>query len=395
MFDLSATQAALREFGFDGWLLHDFRGSNLLARRILDLDGKPTTSRRFYYFIPADGEPTKLVHRIETSALDSLPGKKSIYLRWQELEASIAGLVKGCRRLAMEYSPRNNIPYISRTDAGTMEVVRGAGGEVVSSGDLIQRFEATWDDDQWAMHREAERHTTSAYDLAWGFIAEKVRGGGGTSEYEVQSLIMDHFRSHGMTTYSPPIVGVGPHSGDPHFETTQERDTPIREGDYVLIDLWAKMDRPRSVYSDLTRVGFVGETVPAKYEEVFAIVAKARDAAIATVKDAYAAGRPLQGWEVDRACRDVIEATKYGPNFVHRTGHNIGQEVHGNGANMDDLETREERLVMRRTCFSVEPGIYLDEFGVRSEVNVFVDADGAVHVTGGPVQQCVVPILKA
>ena len=214
-----------------------------------------------------------------------------------------------------------------------------------------------------------------------------------TSEYEVQCLIMDHFRENGLTTYSPPIVAVNGHGGDPHFETTQERDTPIREGDFVLLDLWAKMDRPRSVYSDLTRVAFVGATVPAEYEAIFAIVARARDAAIARVKEAFAQGRALQGWEVDDAARAVIEAAGYGERFVHRTGHNIGQEVHGNGANMDNLETREDRLVLPRTCFSIEPGIYREEFGVRSEVNVFIDGDGQVHVTGGPAQEKVVAIL--
>jgi Xaa-Pro aminopeptidase len=395
MFDLAAIQSAVREYGFDGWLLHDFRGSNLLARRILDLDGKPTTSRRFYYFIPPEGEPTRLVHQIETGVLDHLPGSKHVYLRWQELETAISSMVAGRRRVAMEYSPRNSIPYISRTDAGTIEVIRSAGGDVASSGDLIQRFEATWDDDQWAMHREAERHTTSAYDVAWTHIADRVRSGHGTSEFEVQCLVMDHFRHHGLTTYSPPIVAVGPHAGDPHFETTEERDTPIREGDLVLLDLWAKVDKPRAVYSDLTRMGFVGEAVPSAFGDIFAIVARARDAAIDLVKDAYASGRELRGWEVDDACRAVIDATKYGPQFLHRTGHNIGQEVHGNGANMDNLETREERLVMRRTCFSVEPGIYSNEFGMRSEINVFVDASGLVHVTGGPVQQRIVPILSA
>lgn len=392
MFDLPAIQSALGEFSFDGWLLHDFRGSNLLARRILGLENRPFTSRRFYYFIPRQGEPIRLVHRIETSALDHLPGEKRIYLRWGELEENLARLVSGRSRVAMEYSPRNNIPYISRTDAGTVEVIRGAGAEVVSSGDLVQRFEATWDDEQWAMHREAERFTTAAYDLAWDFIARRVRDGGSTSEYEVQSLIMDHFRRNGLTTYSPPIVAVNGHGGDPHFETTQERDTPIRQGDYVLLDLWAKMDRPRSVYSDLTRVAYVGSDVPAEYAAIFSVVAKARDAAIAHVQEAYRQGRPLQGWELDDAARGVIDAAGHGQLFVHRTGHNIGQEVHGNGANMDNLETREERLVMRRTCFSIEPGIYREDFGIRSEVNVYIDGDGGVHVTGGPVQQSVVAI---
>ncbi len=392
MFDLQAVQASLREFRLDGWLLYDFRGSNLPARRVLGLDQKPPGSRRVLYFVPAEGAPAKLVHRIETGALDDLPGEKLVYLRWQELEAGVAELVRGHRRVAMEYAPRVSNPYVSRVDAGTIELVRDCGVEIVSSGDLVQQFEATWDDAQWQMHLEAEQYTTAAFDLAFGLIAERVRAGGTVREVEVQSAIMDYFHRHGMTTYSPPIVGVGPHSGDPHYEPAAGHDAAIGRGDFVLVDLWAKMDRPRSVYSDLTRVGFVGDTVPMRYDEVFAVVARARDAAIATVRDAYAAGRAIQGWEVDTAARRAIDEAGYGSYFIHRTGHNIGQEVHGNGANMDDLETHEERLVLRRTCFSVEPGIYFDDFGVRSEINVFVDGSGQVHVTGG-LQTKVLPIL--
>jgi len=393
MFDLEAVQGSLREFGLDGWLFYDFRGSNLLARRVLGLDQKPPGSRRFFYFVPVKGVPRKLVHRIETAALDDLPGVKSIYLRWQELEAGVAQLLLGSRRVAMEYAPRVSNPYVSRVDAGTIEVVRGCGVEVVSSGDLIQQFEATWDDAQWQMHLEAEKVTKSAYDLAFPLIAERVRAGGTIRETEVQSAIMDHFHRNCLTTYSPPIVAVNAHSGDPHYEPVVGRDATIGQGDFVLIDLWAKLDRPRAVYSDLTRMGFVGDVVPTKYEEIFAIVARARDAAIACVREASAAGRPLQAWEVDAAGRRVIDEAGYGDHFIHRIGHNIGQEVHGNGANMDDLETHEERLVLRRTCFSVEPGIYFDDFGVRSEVNVFVDGGGAVHVTGG-LQTEVLPILS-
>ncbi len=392
MFDLDAIQKSLRDFGLDGWLLYDFRGSNMLARRVLGLDEKAPGSRRIFYFVPAQGKPRKLVHRIETAALDSLPGDKAIYLPWQELEAGVADLLKGSKRVAMEYAPRISNPYVSRVDAGTIELVRSLGVEVVSSGDLIQRFEATWDDDQWRMHLEAEKVTTSAYDVAFPMIAERVRAGKTIREVEVQSAIMDHFHRHGLTTYSPPIVAVGPHSGDPHYEPVAGKDGVIGMGDFVLIDLWAKLDQPRSVYSDLTRVGYVGETVPSKFETIFQIVAGARDAAIACVKDAYAAGRPLQGWEVDAAGRRVIEEAGQGAFFIHRIGHNIGQEVHGNGAHMDNLETHEERLVMPRTCFSIEPGLYFAEFGVRSEVNVYVDKGGVVHVTGG-LQQTVLPIL--
>jgi Xaa-Pro aminopeptidase len=394
MFDLAAVQRSLAEFGLDGWLLYDFRGSNLPARRVLGLDARPPGSRRFFYFIPAQGEPSKLVHRIEPKALDELPGTRSIYLRWQELEAGVAEMVGDRRRLAMEYAPRVSNPYVARVDAGVIELVRALGVDIVSSGDLVQQFEATWDDEQWRMHRDADQFTRSAFDVAFGLIADRVRGGGTVRETEVQAAIMDHFHRNGLTTYSPPIVGVGPHSGDPHYEPVAGQDGVIGRSDFVLIDLWAKLDRPRSVYSDLTRVGYVGETVPTRYQDVFAVVARARDAAIDCVREAYVAGRPLPGWEVDAACRRVIDQAGYGPYFIHRTGHNIGQEVHGNGANMDDLETHEERLVLRRTCFSVEPGIYLEDFGIRSEVNVFVDGGGAVHVTGG-LQTEVLPILGA
>jgi Xaa-Pro aminopeptidase len=293
----------------------------------------------------------------------------------------------------MEYSPRCANPYVARVDAGTVELIRSLGIEVVSSGDLIQRFEAVWDDEQWQMHLEAARHTNSAFDLAWRLIAERVRSRGSIRETEVQAAIMEHFRASGLTTYHPPIVGANEHSGDPHFETSPTTDVEMKEGDFLLIDLWAKLDRPRSVYSDLTRVGFIGLDVPEKYERVFQIVAAARDAAIAIVREAFADRRPLAGWEVDQAARDVIDRAGYANRFIHRTGHNIGQEVHGNGANMDNLETREERLVLPRTCFSVEPGIYLPEFGVRSEVNVFVDSAGQVQVTGGELQRRVVAIL--
>jgi Xaa-Pro aminopeptidase len=280
-------------------------------------------------------------------------------------------------------------------DAGTVELVRAAGPQVVSSGDLVQRFEAVWTDEAWRLHREAERHTVSAYDRAWRFVADAVRRDGATDELAVQREIERHFAEHELTTYHLPIVAVGPHSGDPHYETGTGGETSIRAGDFLLIDLWAKLDRPGATYSDLTRVGFVGETVPARHAEIFGIVAAARDAAIRLVEESFAVGRPLRGWQVDRAARDVIDRAGYGERFVHRTGHSIGQETHGNGANMDDLETREERLVLPGTCFSIEPGIYLPEFGVRSEVNVFVAPDRTVHVTGGPLQTAVVPILAA
>jgi Xaa-Pro aminopeptidase len=394
MFDLDQVQAVIRDEGLDGWLLYDFRGLNVLAARVAGTaEGHRT--RRWFYYVPATGQPKKLVHRIESASLDHLPGDdKAVYLKWQELEAGVGHLLAGAKRVAMEYSQRNGNPYVSRVDAGTVELVRSFGVEVVSSGDLIQRFEATWDDDQWAMHQEAAKHTDAAYGVAWAFIAEEVRKQGYTTETAVQARIMKHFADTGMVTDHPPIVGEGPHSADPHFAPAPEIDRRIAPGSFVLIDLWAKLEKPRAVYSDLTRVGVVGEDVPAKVNEVFHVVAAARDAAIARVKRAFPGGDALRGWEVDGAAREVIERAGYGPYFVHRTGHNIGQETHGNGAHMDGLETREDRRVMRRTCFSVEPGIYLPgEFGVRSEVNVYVDKDGGVHVTGGALQTEVRRIL--
>lgn len=386
MFDLGAVQAAVREAGLDGWLLYDFRGTNVLAQRVADLAGK-SLSRRWFYYVPATGEPKKLVHAIEPAALDHLPGRaKTVYRRWQDLEAGVGELVIGARRVAMEYSPRNANPYISRVDAGTVELVKGYGVEVVPSGDLIQQFEATWDDDQERSHFEAAGHCRAAYDVAFDFIRDEVRARGRTTEAAVQDRILRHFADNKLTTYSPPIVGVGPHSGDPHYETTPGSNAPIVPGSFVLIDLWAKCDRPRAVYADYTRVAYVGAEVPERHARVFGVVAAARDAGIAKVRAAFAAGEPLMGWEVDAATRAVIERAGYGDQFTHRTGHNIGQEVHGNGAHMDGLETREDRRVIRRTCFSIEPGIYLPEFGVRSEVDVYIDGAGAVHVTGGEPQ---------
>jgi Xaa-Pro aminopeptidase len=382
MFDLRAVQAAIREASCDGWLLYDFRGQNVLAQRVAEV--MPKLSRRWFYFIPASGEPRKLVHAIEPGSLDHLPGKdKTVYRRWQDLEAGVGKLVSGARRVAMEYSERNANPYIGRVDAGTIELVKSFGCSIVASGDLIQQFEAVWDDEQEKSHFEAAKLCRDAYDVAFEFIANEIRAKGRVMETAVQARIMRHFTDSGMTTYSPPIVGVGPHSGDPHFDTSPATDMPVQPGSFVLIDLWAKMDRPRTVYADYTRVAYVGSTVPVQYTRIFDVVAAARDAGIKTVKDAFAANKPLQGWEIDNATRAVIEQAGYGDNFTHRTGHNIGQEVHGNGAHIDGLETRDDRRIIRRTCFSIEPGIYLPEFGVRSEVDVYIDKDGKVHVTGG------------
>lgn len=395
MFNLPAIQAALHQFKFAGWLLYEFRGSNVLARRILGMGEMPLTSRRFLYWIPAEGTPVKIVHRIEESVLDHLPGDKVVYLKWQELEAAIQSVVSGKSPVAMEYSPGNGNPYISKVDAGTVELVRSFGATVVSSGNLIQLFESTWDDEQEAMHFAAAKVTNAAYGVAWNFIADEIEKHGGVEELAVQQRIMDFFAEQGTTTYSPPIVARNTHSALPHYETGHGEDSRIGRDDFVLIDLWAKLDQPRAVYSDLTRVGYVGTSVPEKYNKVFQIVAAARDAGIACVQEAFAAGRELSGGTVDDAVRSVIEKAGYGQYFTHRTGHNIGQEVHGNGAHIDNLETREDRTLMRRTCFSIEPGIYLPgEFGVRLEIDIYIDGKGTVHVTGGERQTEIVAILK-
>lgn len=393
MFDLSAVQAAIREAGCDGWLLYDFRGQNILAQRVAGVSEKKL-SRRWFYFVPASGEPRKLVHAIEPASLDHLPGaNKTVYRRWQDLEAGVGKLVSGAKRVAMEYSERNANPYIGRVDAGTIELVKSFGCAIVASGDLIQQFESVWDADQEKSHFEAAKLCRAAYDVAFDFIASEIKAHGKVMERAVQARIMKHFADNGMTTYSPPIVGVGPHSGDPHFDNSDENNAPIERGSFVLIDLWAKMQRPRAVYADYTRVCYVGATVPEQYTKVFDVVAAARDAGIKCVQDAFAANRPLQGWEIDNATRAVIEAAGYGEQYTHRTGHNIGQEVHGNGAHIDGLETRDDRRIIPRTCFSIEPGIYLPEFGVRSEVDVYVDANSKVHVTGGEPQREVFKIV--
>lgn len=393
MFDLAAIQAELVEAEFDGWLFYDFRGSNVLARRILQIRDEAVTTRRFFYFVPARGRARKLVHRIESGALDHLPGDKHIYSRWQDLDAGLKTLLAGTKRVAMEYSPQNAIPYISRVDAGTVEAIRGQSVEVVSSGDLVQRFEAAWSDEQWQMHLVAAERTTAAYDHAWRLIASTINAAGPIHELQVQRAILDFFHDSGLVTDHPPIVAVGSHSGDPHYEPRPGDEGLIHRGDFVLIDLWAKLDSPDAVYSDLTRVGFVGDKVPTRYDDIFQIVARARDAAIDRVTRAFANRESICGWQVDQAAREVIDQAGYGQHFIHRTGHSIGRETHGNGANMDNLETHDERRLMRRTCFSIEPGIYLPEFGVRSEINVFIDSTGRVHVTGGPLQTSVLPIM--
>jgi len=394
MFSLEKIQEKLKEFGFDGWLLYDFRFCNPLARRVLGLSEKLFLSRRWFYFIPASGDPVKINHKIEPAALASYPGISKIYLRWQELESSLKTVLTGKKRIAMEYSPNNAIPYLSRVDAGTIEFIKTLGVDVVSSGDLIQVFESCLNQKQFQNHLDAAVHTREAYEVVFRFIAESIRKKIEIKESDVIRIIMEHFSRNNLFTDHAPIVGVNSHSGDPHYSTSSETDRKIQEGDFILVDLWAKLNDPEGIYSDLTRTGFVGTAVPEKYTKIFDIVSRARDAAIEKVTKAFADGTPIEGWEIDNVTREVIVKAGYGEYFCHRTGHSIGKETHGNGANIDGLETLDTRKILPGSLFSIEPGIYLEEFGVRSEVNVFVDWDKKIQVTGGKPQTCIVPILK-
>jgi Xaa-Pro dipeptidase len=388
-------QEALREEGLEGWLLYNFRGSNVFATRILALPPHVIQTRRYFYFIPANGSPRKLVHTIEQYNLDTLPGEKVLYLSWLSLEAGLKSILAGARRVAMEYSPRNAIPYVSNVDGGTLELVRVAGVEVVSSANLVQRFEACWDDEQAGDNAETAKHLREVVDVTFGFIKGRIVSKTETTEYDVQQFMLSEFKRRGLTTEEAPNCSVNANSANPHYEPTKELNSRLNRGDFVLIDLWAKKDKPRSVYADITWTGYIGESVPAEYTKIFDIVKGGRDAALRFVRQSYASGTEICGYQVDDAARRFIAEHGYGEFFVHRTGHSIGEEIHGNGANMDNLETRDERRVIPRTSFSIEPGIYLPgKFGVRSEIDVFVSKDREVIVTGLPMQDAVIPILK-
>jgi Xaa-Pro dipeptidase len=387
---LREIQRAMREDGFDAWLFCDFRGSDPIGRQILGL-GEGLATRRWFYCLRAEGEARGLASAVEPAALATLPGAVRVYRTWQELHAGLRALLDGCRRVAMQYSPNNDVPYVARVDAGTVELVRGCGVEVVSSADLVQRFEAVWDAAQFASHCRAARAVRSIVDAAFAEIARRLRSGGRCEEGALQQFILEQFAARGLVTRHPPIVAVGAHSADPHYQPPASGGAPIRAEDFVLIDLWAK--EPGGVYADITWTGYVGRAAPERHAQVFDVVRRARDAGVDAARRAVRAATTVRGCEVDDAVRRVIADAGYGERFVHRTGHSIGTEVHGNGANIDGFETPDTRRLLRGTCFSIEPGIYLPgEFGVRSELNVFVD-DADVVVTGEPVQTSVVAIL--
>jgi Xaa-Pro aminopeptidase len=350
-------------------------------------------TRRWYYWIPAEGAPRKLLHRIEPRVLDPLPGTASAYVSWEQQKQLVGDLLKGSRRIAMQYSPMNAVPYISRVDAGTMELVKGFGVDVVSSGDLIQLFEARWSDRQLESHQYAAAALRRIADESFEHVREALRGKGSLTEYALQQFILSRIHDAGMVTSSAPIAAVNDHSADPHYGPAAAGSASITHDSLVLIDLWAKQAESGSVYADITWTAYAGSTVPEKHQTVFDIVRQGRDAALDFVRAKMLAGQRPFGHEVDAACRHVIEAAGYGSHFVHRTGHSIGEEVHGNGANIDGLETQDTRRLMPRTCFSIEPGIYLPgEFGIRSELDVFVTERDAL-VFGLPLQTELSPLL--
>ncbi len=378
--DLSAIQHALRERSIDAWLFYDHHHRDPIAYRVLGLPESLMVTRRWYYLIPAKGEPTKLVHKIEAGHLDSLPGAKKQYAGWQELFESLKHILAAHRDVAMQYSPNNIVFTISMVDAGTADLIRGLGKNIVSSADLVAQFEATWSEDQIKTHFEARDAIDAITAEAFKEIGRRVRSGG-TTEHEIQNFFKEAFARENLITDDFPIVAVNANSGNPHYEPSAAHPVPIREGDFVLLDVWAKKNKPAAVYYDITWVGVVGKSPTPRQQEIFKIVREARDIGVKTVQDAIAAGKPIAGWEVDHAVRGHIKKTKYGDYFIHRTGHSIGTEVHSNGANMDDLEIHDERRILPNSCFSIEPGIYLPEFGVRLEVDVLVRATTA-EVTG-------------
>jgi Xaa-Pro dipeptidase len=379
-------QQALEKDGIDGWLLYDFHGSNPIATRITGLDASSKmATRRWYYLVPAAGAPRGLVHAIERHNLDGLPGEKRLYAGREQLSAGLRDLLRGVKRVAMEYSPGNAIPYISRVDAGTVEAVRDLGVEVVSSGDLVQRFEAVWTPEALTTHRAASERLYRVKDRAFDLLRQRLADRQPVNEYEVQQAMVGWFAEEGLTTDDPPCVAAQENSGNPHYQPTAATHRAIGAEEVVLLDLWGKLPNPGAVFADITWVGFTGREVPLQYSRVFTAARDGRDAAVELVTNAARSGRELRGFEVDRVARDTIDRAGFGAQFIHRTGHSLGQSVHGDGVHMDDYETHDERRLIPGTGFTIEPGIYTPQFGVRTEINMFIGEREAT-VTG-PMQR--------
>jgi len=378
--DLSAIQAALRERNIDAWLFYDHHHRDPIAYRVLGLPAGQMVTRRWFYLIPAQGEPLKLVHKIEPGHLDTLPGSTRRYSGWQELFDQVKAILANHREIAMQYSPNNLVFTISLVDGGTIDLVRGLGKNVVSSCDLVALFEATLTEDQIKSHLAARDAIDAITTAAFQEIGRRARNGG-THEHEIQQWILESFRREHLVADDLPVVAVNANSGNPHYAPHPETSKPIRQGDFVLLDIWAKKDTPGAVYYDITWTGFVGKSPSDRMREIFNVVRQARDVGVKTVQTGVGSGKTIAGWEVDRAVRSYIKSAGFEQYFIHRTGHSIGTEVHANGANMDDLEIHDERRILPNSLFSIEPGIYLPEFGVRSEVNMLVRPKGA-EVTG-------------
>jgi Xaa-Pro aminopeptidase len=383
--NLDAIQKAIREAGFDGWLFYDHHHRDPIGGRVLGLDENAMVTRRWYYFVPAAGEPRKLVHRIEQSRLDTLPGAKTQYSSWQELHAGLTAMLSGARTVAMQYSPNNNIMYVSMVDAGTVEFLRSLGKQIVSSADLISQFGAVLSEEQKATHTAAQRAIDAIVAEGWREIGRRLRPASGAparyTEFDHAQWLREAMGREGLVWDDGPDVSVNANTSDSHYEATVERSAPIREGDFLLIDIWARQNKPGAVYYDITWTGVVGREPTEREQLVFSTVVKARDTTIALVEQAFAGNRPLRGFEADDVAREVIKAAGFGEYFTHRLGHNIEHEIHGSGAHLDNLETHDERLLLPNTCFSVEPGIYLPEFGVRSEIDMLT-SPGKAWVTG-------------
>jgi Xaa-Pro aminopeptidase len=380
--DVRAVQEALCSGQLDGWLLYDFHGSNPIAATLAGVnDGAHMTTRRWFYLIPATGEPQGLVHAIERHNLDGLPGAKAMYTTREQLDAALTQLLHGVTRIAMEYSPDCAIPYLSRVDAGTAESVRRRGVEIVSSGDLVQQFEATWGEAQLASHRKASAALYRIKDRAFASVTASLRSRQRLSEYDVQQQMMGWFDEEGLITDSPPVVAIGANAGNPHYLPTADTARPIVADEVLLLDLWGKLREPGAVFADITWVGVTGSRVPAEPARAFRAVVEARDAAIALVEESARNDRDLRGWQVDRAARAVLEQAGYADHVLHRTGHSLGENVHGNGVHLDDFETHDDRRVLPGAGFTIEPGLYFETFGVRTEINMF-RANHEAMVTG-------------
>ncbi len=389
---LAAIQAALQAEGLDGWLLYDFRGLNPIAADVTRVghQGGHLATRRWYYLIPASGQPRGLVHSIESGTLSHLPGSTTRYAGRLQLDAELARLLAGQRRVAMEYSPNGAIPYIARVDAGTVERIRHLGVDVLSSGDLVQRFSAVWDAEEIATHRSASEKLYRIKDQAFDAIAKRTREGRPTTEYDIQQLMAGWFADEKLVSDSAPMVSAMENAGNPHYLPTATVSRSIRPNELVLLDLWGKLEQPGAVYADITWVGHTGGDVPERFARAFGAVAAARDAAVDLVQQAVRAGRDVRGWEVDRQASTVLKDAGYGDQILHRTGHSLGDTVHGTGVNMDDYETHDDRRLLPGTGFTIEPGVYLSEFGVRSEINLVVgERDAAVT---GPRQHAILAL---